>query len=41
MTLLDVSVSAAKERAAKYAAAFEPSFGPAGVEHTRRDSTDN
>jgi hypothetical protein len=33
---VDVSVTASKERAAKYAASFEPSYGDAGFSLTRR-----
>jgi hypothetical protein len=34
--MLDISVAAAKERAARWAASWEPEMGPAGVEKTRR-----
>jgi hypothetical protein len=36
--MIDVSVAAAKARAARYAASWEPETGPAGVEKTRRET---
>jgi len=35
--MIDVSVTARKAHAAKFAASFEPSIGPAGYEKTRRE----